>query len=628
MSMLFKRIKDWATSITSFRKGDVIPVDGPDGTAKMAAGLLATHEELEDFSDIVEPIFKGASIDLNDTSLWEQGGIVSNSGNPYATTTRLRTANFIRLCGNVLAHTYNSATTQMYAYTENETFIGSVGSYFNQGALENYVASHPEAVKFKIVVVCNTDVLPAQLATYINFDATNNYTSGRFFGLQKLIENEQASRKTDDATLSASIAEQTQRITDNAGVISTLMAYYYTQLTLTIVSDKYRNAWGTNFTDYTGAAYAVIPVKVGEKYKLSARVGTNIRTYVITNASGTITRAAASETWTTTHNYDVEVTIEENEAYLYINSLGDSYIGIRQEGNYPIKGNVYNVPNSINGDAIKDNSIPQSKIQGGFDANPLFGKVAIFDGDSICHGTAGQSPSDPDYAYGWAGRIGTRNSMTWKNYGISGGTVTANTYSWNKVTTTPDWAHNTYYKRKGRNQSTDVIDQYPVVTEEEWDGTTQLYTKGPARHWESTDITTMHTEYPSADYVILEACLNDAFNAVPFGTLSEGFSETLNASTYYGSFETMLRDAITNFPTAKIGLIIPYRPSADVNDYQDKALEVARKYSIPVLDLRYDSGLCQQNTAQSALLFYDNTHINQDGYDFITPKIEAWMKQL
>lgn len=35
MSMLFKRIKDWAVSIISFRTGDVIPVDGPIGTAKM-----------------------------------------------------------------------------------------------------------------------------------------------------------------------------------------------------------------------------------------------------------------------------------------------------------------------------------------------------------------------------------------------------------------------------------------------------------------------------------------------------------------------------------------------------------------------------------------------------------------
>lgn len=34
--MASKRIKDWATSITTFRTGDVIPVDGPSGTAKMS----------------------------------------------------------------------------------------------------------------------------------------------------------------------------------------------------------------------------------------------------------------------------------------------------------------------------------------------------------------------------------------------------------------------------------------------------------------------------------------------------------------------------------------------------------------------------------------------------------------
>lgn len=38
--MLFKRIKDWATTITAFRSGDVIPVDGPSGTAKMAKEYL------------------------------------------------------------------------------------------------------------------------------------------------------------------------------------------------------------------------------------------------------------------------------------------------------------------------------------------------------------------------------------------------------------------------------------------------------------------------------------------------------------------------------------------------------------------------------------------------------------
>ena len=62
MSMLFKRIKNWATSITAFRTGDVIPVDGPDGTAKMskddllketAENALAGNNAYTDFDEIV-----------------------------------------------------------------------------------------------------------------------------------------------------------------------------------------------------------------------------------------------------------------------------------------------------------------------------------------------------------------------------------------------------------------------------------------------------------------------------------------------------------------------------------------------------------------------------------------------
>lgn len=52
MSMLFKRIKDWATSITAFRTGDVLPVDGPSGTAKMSKDdlLRVTERNAADIS--------------------------------------------------------------------------------------------------------------------------------------------------------------------------------------------------------------------------------------------------------------------------------------------------------------------------------------------------------------------------------------------------------------------------------------------------------------------------------------------------------------------------------------------------------------------------------------------------
>ena len=84
MSMLFKRIKDWAVSITSFRTGDVIPVDGPSGTAKMAkddllrvtaentaaSGLVATKLEFNELDEQIngdDGVIASGSFSANDT---------------------------------------------------------------------------------------------------------------------------------------------------------------------------------------------------------------------------------------------------------------------------------------------------------------------------------------------------------------------------------------------------------------------------------------------------------------------------------------------------------------------------------------------------------------------------------
>ena len=64
MSMLFKRIKDWATSITAFRAGDVIPVDGPSGTAKMSKDDLL-KETAENALDSINQLTQTATdVDL------------------------------------------------------------------------------------------------------------------------------------------------------------------------------------------------------------------------------------------------------------------------------------------------------------------------------------------------------------------------------------------------------------------------------------------------------------------------------------------------------------------------------------------------------------------------------------
>lgn len=55
--ILFKRIKDWVVSITSFRSGDVIPVDGPIGNAKMSKDDLLKETAQNALADNVAHAF-------------------------------------------------------------------------------------------------------------------------------------------------------------------------------------------------------------------------------------------------------------------------------------------------------------------------------------------------------------------------------------------------------------------------------------------------------------------------------------------------------------------------------------------------------------------------------------------
>lgn len=63
---LFKRIMDWAASITTFRSGDVIPVDGPSGTAKMSKDDLL-KEATENALPLVTSCMAGETISQRGT---------------------------------------------------------------------------------------------------------------------------------------------------------------------------------------------------------------------------------------------------------------------------------------------------------------------------------------------------------------------------------------------------------------------------------------------------------------------------------------------------------------------------------------------------------------------------------
>lgn len=219
----------------------------------------------------------------------------------------------------------------------------------------------------------------------------------------------------------------------------------------------------------------------------------------------------------------------------------------------------------------------------------LHGKTAVFDGDSICEGSSAR-----DYLSGWAGRIGANNAMVWKNYAVGGGTIT----------------------------------------------------KIEGRYCIGANIDTIHSQYPNLDYLILEGGTNDAdsIGADGLGTFSENdYGGSYGTTTFSGAFETLLYKAVTYYPTAKIGYIVPHKmgnASSIRRTYFDRAIELCKKWGVPYIDLwsiahlnrhltaHYDSSLDEQGNIDAGKLFVDTQHLSPSGYEVITPKIEAWMKTL
>ena len=149
--------------------------------------------------------------------------------------------------------------------------------------------------------------------------------------------------------------------------------------------------------------------------------------------------------------------------------------------------------------------------------NKLYGKTIIWDGDSICAG----NPSKGN----WATRIAERNSMTYKNYAVGGGTVA--------------------------------------------EGMPNLKS-GSKRHCVSVTLEKMYAEYPDADYVILEGGTNDADLYVREGKDLDfyigqvdpyDFSGEYDRTTFAGALESVFFRAAKYWCGKKIGFFAAPHPS-------------------------------------------------------------------
>ena len=277
-----------------------------------------------------------------------------------------------------------------------------------------------------------------------------------------------------------------------------------------------------------------------------------------------------------------------------------AFIGISLRTSYSWRGMVVKntempsdfIPFFVGYKALDNGIKVNSNNYIGANKNPLYCKTVAFDGDSICHGI-----SAADNKSGWAGRIGDGNGMNWRNYGISGGTITNN--------------HS---------------------------------------HCILNTLENIHTYMPTLDYYIFEGGTNDAdvLGLAGLGTFSEDdYNGVYNTDTFSGAFEQLIYNVLTYYPHTKIGYIVAQKMGKTNNAnypirhaFFERAVEICKKWGIPYIDLwdgshlnpnllsMYDSSLDEQGNRDAGKLYIDGQHLTSEGYEYITPIIETWMKTM
>jgi lysophospholipase L1-like esterase len=152
------------------------------------------------------------------------------------------------------------------------------------------------------------------------------------------------------------------------------------------------------------------------------------------------------------------------------------------------------------------------------------------------------------------------------------------------------------------------------------------------KHWICRTIANMADD---ADFAIIEGGVNDASKGVEIGAITDGFTATLDDTTYCGAFESMLKQLITRFAGKKVGYIAVHKMTDNYagkdGDYCYLAQKCCEKWGVPFLNLNamvpplnYIPDLKSQYTSNG-----DGWHPNEAGYKkYYCDKIETWLTSL
>ena len=161
------------------------------------------------------------------------------------------------------------------------------------------------------------------------------------------------------------------------------------------------------------------------------------------------------------------------------------------------------------------------------------------------------------------------------------------------------------------------------------------------KKWLVTQVKNHYNDKLNYDYVIMQGGINDLIYDTPLGELSNDKNpDSFNKDTFYGGLELYIYNTVTKWKNAKIGYIITYyTPNYtergikwtydDYKTYNDALKRTLNKWNIPYLDL-FDGQYNSQKYSDILKVttkeyLNDYLHLNDAGYDLISPIIYEWI---
>ncbi len=186
---------------------------------------------------------------------------------------------------------------------------------------------------------------------------------------------------------------------------------------------------------------------------------------------------------------------------------------------------------------------------------------------------------------------------------------------------------NVYHAVLGRMVGARVVRNYGIG------GTRVARFDCPEENWGPAFVDRYGDMADEADLILVFGGTNDYGHGVPLGTLADTTLET-----FCGAYRTLLVGLIEKYPAARIVAMTPMQRAGCQSpnpvtgkvllDYVEAIQSIAGDYSLPVVDMYREAGICVDIPAQRELFCPDGVHPSDAGNARLAQRLYGFLQTL